>query len=195
MESDTTYGRFNRDLAIKRAERKGRDDLIVINGDDRKEFLGPYGPEVLYWWELMDANNLLYFFAGKLDKNNRASCDETPAATARGSGDDETTSERPSKKNKLSRETLQKDMNANVARKQKSVAAGVSAQIAAQLERMEGDEMNLEDAIDKLDPNDANEARRRERLSKRLHSLRTRKLELEAQLESVSAASSQQLTY
>ena len=86
-------------------------------------------------------------------------------------------------------------MNANVARMQKSVAAGVSVQIAAQLERMEGEVLHLEDAIDELDPNDANKARRRERLTKRFHSLRTCKLELEAQLESVSSASSQQLTY
>ena len=86
-------------------------------------------------------------------------------------------------------------MNENVARMQKSVAAGVSAQIAAQLERMEGEELHLEDAIDELDPNDANEERRRQRLTKRLHSLRMRKLELEVQLESVSSASSQQLTY
>ncbi len=42
---------------------------------------------------------------------------------------------------------------------QKSIAAGVLAQIAAQLERMEADEMNLEDAIDELDPNDAKESR------------------------------------
>jgi len=34
---------------------------------------------------------------------------------------------------------------------QKSVAAGVLAQIAAQLERMEADEMNFEDSIDELD--------------------------------------------
>jgi hypothetical protein len=169
--------------------------LVIINGDDRKEFLGPFGPEVLYWWEMMDANNLIYFFAGKLDKNNHASCDETPAATARGSSEDGSSSERPSKKSKASRESLQKEMNANVARMQKSVAAGVSAQIAAQLERMDGEELHLEDAIDELDPNDANEARCCERLTKRLHSLRTRKLELEAQLESVSSASSQQLTY
>jgi hypothetical protein len=195
LESEKTYGRFNRDLAIKRAERQGRDDLVIINGDDRKEFLGPFGPEVLYWWELMDANNLIYFFAGKLDKNNHASCDETPAATARGSSTDGSSSERPSKKSKASRESIQREMNENVARMQKSVAAGVSAQIAAQLERMEGEELHLEDAIDELDPNDANEERRRQRLTKRLHSLRMRKLELEVQLESVSSALSQQLTY
>ena len=152
------------ELAIKRAQRRGREDLLVINGDDRKEFLGPYGPEVLYWWELMDANNLLYFFAGKLDKNNRASCDETPAATARGGvgGSDDGSSEPPFKRNKATRDSLQKEMNANVARMQKSVAAGVSAQIAAQLERMEADEMNLKDAIDELDPNNAKESRRLE---------------------------------
>jgi hypothetical protein len=107
--------------------------LVIINGDDRKEFLGPCGPEVLYWWEMMDANNLLYFFAGKLDKNNRASSDETPVTTARG-GDDDESSERPSKRNKASRDSLQKEMNDNVARIQKSVAASVSLQIAAQLE-------------------------------------------------------------
>ena len=116
LESDKTYGRFNRDLAIKRAQRQGRDDLLIINGDDRKEFLGPFGPEVLYWWDMMDANNLIYFFAGKLGKKNRASCDETPAATTRGSGDEGSSSEHLSKKIKSSRETLQKEMNENVAR-------------------------------------------------------------------------------
>lgn len=193
MESEATYGRFNRELAMKRAQRQGRDELLIINGDDRKEFLGPCGVEVLYWWEMMDANNLLYFFAGKLNKNNRASCDETPASTARGSGDDG--SERPSKKNKGSRDSLQKEMNANVARMQKAASAGVFAQISAQLERMEGEELHLEDAIDDLDPNDGNNARRLERLSNRLHSLQTRKRDLEAQLVSVSTSSSQQLTY
>lgn len=139
----------------------------------------------------MDANNLLYFFAGKLDKNNRASSDETPATTARG-GDD---TERPSKRNKASRDSLQKEMNENVARMQKSVAASVSAQISAQLERMEAEEINLEDAIDELDANDDKEARRRDRLSVRLNSLRMRKIELETQLASISTASSQQLTF
>lgn len=182
---------------MKRAQRRGREDLMIINGDDRKEFLGPYGPEVLYWWEMMDSNNILYFFAGKLDKNNRASCDETPAATARGGtvGSEEGSSEPPSKKNKASRDSLQKKMNENVARMQKSVAAGVSAQIAAQLERMEADEMHLEDAMDELDPNDAKESRRLERLSNRLNSLRMRKMELESQLQSVSTASTKELSF
>lgn len=117
----------------------------------------------------------------------------TSAATARGSGDDG--SERPSKKNKGSRDSLQKEMNANVARMQKAASAGVFAQISAQLERMEGEELHLEDAIDDLDPNDGNNTRRLERLSNRLHSLQTRKRDLEAQLVSVNTASSQQLTY
>eukprot|EP00956_Cyclotella_meneghiniana_P023472 scaffold45715_cov37-Cyclotella_meneghiniana.AAC.3 len=109
LESEETYGRFKQDLAIKRAQRSGREDLLIINGDDRREFLGPYGPEVLYWWEMMDANNLLYFFAGKLDKNNRAACGETPVATARGGGGSggNGSSEPPTKKNKASREAIQ----------------------------------------------------------------------------------------
>ena len=80
---------------------------------------------------------------------------------------------------------------------QKSVSAGVSAQIAAQLERMEADEMNLEleDAIDELDPNDAKESRRLERLSNRLNSLRMHKIELESQLQYVSTALSKELLF
>ncbi len=55
--------------------------------------------------------------------------------------------------------------------------------------------MNLKDAIDKLDPNDAKESRRLERLSNRLNSLRMRKIELESQLQFVSTASSKELTF
>ena len=55
--------------------------------------------------------------------------------------------------------------------------------------------MNLEDAIDELDPNDTKESRHLERLSNRLNSLRMRKIELESQLQSVSTASSKELTF
>ena len=177
-ESEATYGRFNRELAIQRATQKGREDLVTIfDGDDRKEFLGACGPEVLMWWELMDKNNLLYFFAGRLGQSNRAVCDETPAATARGSGDS-------NKAQKTNRESLQREMVANVGRMEKAVSASVATDITVQLEKMEDKEMDLEEAIEDLDPR--TDARRIEKLQTRLNKLRQRKMDLESNLTDVS---------
>jgi len=83
----------------------------------------------------------------------------------------------------------------HLQRMQKSVAAGVPAQITVQLERMEADEMNLTDAMNKLDPNVVKESRRLEQLSNQLNSLSMHKMELESQLQSVSTASSKELRF
>ena len=56
-ETQQTYGRFNKDLAVKRAQTKGRNDLVLMDGDDRKEFLHGNTPDLLYWWMLMDEND------------------------------------------------------------------------------------------------------------------------------------------
>ena len=48
--------------------------------------------------------------------------------------------------------------------------------------------MNLEDAIDELDPNNAKESRRLEQLSNRLNLLRMCKIEMESQPQSVSTS-------
>ena len=114
----------------------------------------------------MDKNNLLYFFAGKLGQSNSAVCDETPTAT--------------------SRETLQREMVVNVGQMEKAVSASVATNITVELEKMEDREMDLEDAIEDLDPR--SNARRIEKLQTRLNKLRQRKMDLESNLTEVSCA-------
>ena len=143
-DTQLTYGRFNKDLAVRRAQKKGRGDLILMDGDDRKEFLYGNTPDLLYWWMLMDENNLIYIFVGKLDSNNSACSDVTPAPTAGGSGFTTT------KKGKTSNESLTREMVENVAQMKKTADVGVKTDIRHQIDSFKDKAMNLEDELDQF---------------------------------------------
>ena len=142
-ETQDNYGRFNKELAIKRARRKGREDLIVMDGDDRACFLKHHSPDLLYWWNEMDKLNLIFFFMGKLDDNNSASSAKTPGATSRkrNAGDSNKDGKNSrSQKSKQSNEAtlaLQRLMVENVARMGRSVDVMAAADIARQIESLE----------------------------------------------------------
>ena len=78
-ENEATFGRFNAGRAQRRAmRREGLEYLQMTNGDDRKEFLRSAPTDILYWWSEFDKYNLIYFYMGKLDDDNGASCDKVP---------------------------------------------------------------------------------------------------------------------
>ena len=122
-----------------------------MDGDDRKEFLCGNTADLLYWWMLMDENDLIYIFVGKLDANNSASSDVTPAPTAGGnstkSGSDAATSKK-GKANELTREMVD-----NVAAFKKTVDIVASTDIRTQIDRLRDKAFALEGVI--LDEFDA----------------------------------------
>lgn len=38
-DTELTYDKFNKQLVMKRAQQKGQNYLVMMDGDDRKEFL------------------------------------------------------------------------------------------------------------------------------------------------------------
>ena len=170
-ETEESYGRFNKDLAIKRARRKGREDLVVIDGDDRASFLKHHPADLLYWWNEMDKLNLIYFIMGKLDDHNSASSAKTPAATSRkrnaGITDTDNGKKSQSQKSKRSNEAtlvLQRQMVENVARMGRSVDVLATADIARQIENLEEKKLDHELKLMEVTP----AGKRHELLSRRI---------------------------
>lgn len=122
-ESEETYGRFNSELAKKRAELKGEEDLLLMDGDDRKNFIGMNSVDVLYWWDVMDRLSMIFMFMGKLHDGISASSNRTPASTARRRAGDETNSNTQSnKKSKSGRDDMQRELVRNVGEINKSMS-------------------------------------------------------------------------
>ena len=82
-ESQENFGRFNRELAKKRAVLMGQDDLLLVDSDDRSSFLVMNTVDLLYWWDVMDELEMIFVLMGKLHDGVNLSSDKTPGATAR----------------------------------------------------------------------------------------------------------------
>ncbi|KAL3793247.1 hypothetical protein HJC23_000789 [Cyclotella cryptica] len=159
-----TYGRFNRDLAIKRAHAKGREDLVLMDGDDRKEFLHGNTPDLLYWWMLMDENDLIYIFVGMLNSNNSASSDVTPAPTSRRTSSNTTGSAATELTNgKKGNESLSKEMVDNVSRLNKTVSVVASTAVRSSIDALKTKRFDLEDQLDEFEDMDLSELSGREK--------------------------------
>jgi hypothetical protein len=187
LESEGTYGRFNIELAKKRCRYNDQQDLLVFDGDDRKNFLKNNPYDLLYWWEEMDKNNLIYFFMGKLNDKIAASCDRTPAATSRKNK----SSASDSDSNKRSKESVHQEMVANVAGLNKSMQVISESSIRMEKQAYERDLLNLELALVELDP--AVDEARHKLLSARVDNLKKDIKERELQLEAFKTP--RQLTY
>ena len=149
-DTQQNYGRFNKELVVKRAQTKGRNDLVQMDGDDRKEFLHGNTPDLLYWWMLMDENDLIYIFVGRLDTHNSACSDSTPAPTAGRNGDKSGSGTTTTKKGKTSNESLTREMVENVAQMKKTADVGVKTDIRHQIDSFKDKAMNLEDELDQF---------------------------------------------
>ena len=145
-ESEATFGRFNAEGAQRRAmRREGLEYLQMMNGDDRKEFLRSAPTDILYWWSEFDKYNLIYFYMGKLDDDNGASCDKVPGDVSykkrKSEVDDSTKS---AKALALESSAAQKAMVANVARLGDTVETLARLETQRDLDRLEDKLMELE---------------------------------------------------
>jgi hypothetical protein len=166
--------------------------LLVFDGDDRKNFLKNNPYDLLYWWEEMDKNNLIYFFMGKLNDKIAASCDRTPTAMSRKNKSSASDSD-SNKKSKASglKESVHQEMVANVAGLNKSMQVISESSICMEKQAYERDLLNLELALVELDP-EVDEARHK-LLSARVDNLKKEIKERELQLEAFKTP--RQLTY
>ena len=145
-----------------------------MDGDDRKEFLKGMGApvDILYCWDQMDSNNLVYFFMGKLDDKNSASSDKTPAVTTRTGGGDDNSNQKSS--SKRSREKLQGEMVDNVKEISKTLRLVHKSEIDRDLEKLRdkvmGFELKMLD-IDESDPRYEIYKRHKERLELKIQDL------------------------
>lgn len=89
---EANWGRFKAERAQKRAqrllERVDSDDierrthlqeLVMMNGDDRRSFLRGQPTSLLYIWDELDKHQLLFKVAAMLDGNTGSSSTKTPA--------------------------------------------------------------------------------------------------------------------
>ncbi|EJK74100.1 hypothetical protein THAOC_04246 [Thalassiosira oceanica] len=89
---EDNWGRFKAERAQKRAqrllERVDSDDierrthlqeLVMMNGDDRRSFLRGQPTSLLYIWDELDKHQLLFKVAAMLDGNTGSSSTKTPA--------------------------------------------------------------------------------------------------------------------
>ena len=142
VNDDTTYGRFNKDKALKRAQKKNDDSLLLTDGDDRSSFLRHQPPELLYWWHMMDQYNLLFFTCTILSDYNGASSTRTPGATSRHNKTKKSKEDDPdstsAKRTKFEKDQLkvQKDMSTNVRQIGSSMKTMAYANIASQREAL-----------------------------------------------------------
>jgi hypothetical protein len=83
MMNEATYGRFNHDWSLKRAESMHNQELLLKDGDDQSSFLKYKSSALLYWWHVMDEYNLLFFTCAMLEDNNSASSTSIPNAVSR----------------------------------------------------------------------------------------------------------------
>ena len=51
--NEKTFGCFNSQRALAQAQRLGDDDLISMNGDDRRNFLRSQPSSLLYLWHIL----------------------------------------------------------------------------------------------------------------------------------------------
>lgn len=145
VENEDTYGRFNKERARRRASRRKddngrvRNDLKIVDGDDRGSFLLHHPYDLLYWWNEMDRLNLLFFTMNKMDDDNSASSGKTPGNVSRKKHKVSDTVS--SKKAQL---VVQTELTKHVAGIGKSLASISSASLTSQIENLETRKFDLE---------------------------------------------------
>ena len=152
-ESQENFGRFNRELAKKRAELKGQDDLLLVDGDDRSSFLVMNTVDLLYWWDVMDELEMIFVFMGKLHDGVNSSSDKTPGATARRRvGNDANSNSQSNKKSKTgSKDDIQREMVKNVGRINNTLNIATAAILRQRISDAKDKMYQIEDALDELD--------------------------------------------
>ncbi len=141
----------------------------------------------------MDENNLIYLFVGKLNINNSASSDTTPAPTAGCNGANSGSGSATTRNGKMENDSLTREMIDNVATFKKTVDVVASTDIRRQIDVLKDKVFDLEDQIMQFDDIDLEavkpkEKKRYERLKRRLDDVNQHIIALEGDMGGLTAA-------
>ena len=142
----------------------------------------------------MDENDLIYIFVVKLDANNSASSDVTPAPTSGRNSSTTTGSAATGLTNgKKGNESLSKEMIDNVSRLNKTVSVVASTAVMSSIDALKTKRFDLEDQLDEFDDMDLSalsgrEKKKYDRLKRRLEDVNEQIDELEEDMEGLKSA-------
>jgi hypothetical protein len=142
-ELEANYGRFNAERAACLAQRRSdvngnpREDLIVVDGDDRHSFLCHCPYNLLMWWHILDKYNCMYFLMACLDTASSVSCGRTPSNVSR-------KKQKTDYVDKEKQFDLQSEMVDNVTKMGKSIETVTRASLTHQIEGLQQKKFDLE---------------------------------------------------